>query len=219
MGLPLARVAGDGDVEAVRVLDRLRGEGHREALRDGPVADVALVEGVEEEGEGVAVLEDRKGTLVMLILHWCRGKGGCLLPLSLLLLPGLVHPPELRPALGASAAARMVAAGEDGAVRELDGEGTVFMCRRERALGEGEEGAPLPGPCAPDGDPVLREPGSEVDAGAVFPLRRLFPGEEPGEVLQPFPRDDTDFVRYGEQPRPPVRPLRGGLSPFRDSVP
>ena len=119
VGLPLPRVAGDGDVEAVCVLDRLGGKGHHEALRDRPVADMAPVEGVEYERERVAGLEDLHRSPVMLVQGWggffrhhlCLRRTG-----GFLLLPGLVHPPEFRPALGSSAAGVVVAPGKEGAV-------------------------------------------------------------------------------------------------------
>ena len=104
-----------------------RSDGHA-GTRD-PVADVALVEGVEKEGKRVAVPEDFKSTLPVLVLYRGRGRGGCLLPFLLCpLFLRLVYPPEFRPALRPSTATCVVAAGEDGAVRELDGECTVFMC-------------------------------------------------------------------------------------------
>ena len=49
----------DGEDLDPHALDRLRSKGHRETLRDGPAPDVALVEGVEDERERVAGLEDR----------------------------------------------------------------------------------------------------------------------------------------------------------------
>ena len=155
MGLPLPRVAGDGDVEAVRVLDRLGGKGHREALGDDPVADMALVEGVEQERKRVAGPEDCKSPLAVFVRSG-RRKDGLLLSLRRPL--RLVHPSEFRPALGSSAAGCMVAAGKEGAVRELDGERAVLVGSRERALGEGVEGSALPGAGAPDGDVVREKP-------------------------------------------------------------
>ncbi len=219
MRFAFARVAGDGDVQPVRVLDRLRGEGHRETFRDGPVADVAPVEGIEEEGERVAVPEDLEGTLAVLIIG--RGRDRLLLQVSCIrrrrrffLRPPfllLVHPPELRPALRSPAATRVMAAGEDGAVCKLDGECTVVVGRRERALREDVEGAALVGSCAPDGDTVAREPRGEVDAvpAPLLWLERVLPGEETREVLQALQGNHTDLARHGKQLRSPVRPLRG----------
>ena len=124
VALPLPGVPGDGDVEAVRVLDRLGRKRHHETFRDCPVADMGFVEGVEEEREGVAVLEDLSCPAAVLIIHRCQGRGRCgccLRPLP------FVPPPELRPPLGPPAAGRVVAAGEDGAVRELDRKGAVLV--------------------------------------------------------------------------------------------
>ena len=56
---------------------------------------------------------------------------------------------------------------------------------------------------------MVEEPGGKVDTGAVFSLRRLFPGEEPGEMLQLLQGNNTDLRWSREQPRPPVGPLRG----------
>ena len=129
---------------------------------------MVLVEGVEEERERVAGPEDRKGPLAVLV-GGRRRRGGLLLRLFLcfLSLP-FIHPPEFRPALGASAAGVVVAAGKEGAVRELDGKRAVFMRPRERIHREGVEGPALPGPGAPDADVVLREPADEVDDGALL---------------------------------------------------
>ncbi len=127
VSLALPGVARYRDVEAVRVLDRLGRKGHREAFRDGSVADMAPVEGVEEEGERVAGPEDRECLFAVLVAR--RGRSWCrLLLLCRPLVPGLVHPPELRPALGSSAAGLVVAAGEEGTVRKLNRERAVFMC-------------------------------------------------------------------------------------------
>ena len=121
MALPFA---GDGDVEAVRVLDRLRGCREGQALGDGSVADVGLVERVEYETERVAVCEDCKGAPAVL----ARGLGGVLRRTGgFLLPPGLVHPPEFGPALRPAAAGRMVAAGIHGAVCKLDGKRPVLV--------------------------------------------------------------------------------------------
>ncbi|OPZ32427.1 MAG: hypothetical protein BWY99_02775 [Synergistetes bacterium ADurb.BinA166] len=128
MGFALPGVAGDGDMKAVRVLDRLRGKGHRETLRDGPVADVPGVEGVEEEGERVTVAEDLDSSFIVFVdgrRGWWLLLHGCLLWSAGSLL--LMHPPEFGPALGAAAAACVVAAGKDGAVYELDGKRAVFV--------------------------------------------------------------------------------------------
>ena len=67
---------------------------------------------------------------------------------------GLEPLPELAPPLPAAAAALVLAAGVDGAVRELDGEGAVGVGVGERALREGVEGAALPGLLGRDGDAV-----------------------------------------------------------------
>ena len=64
MALPFA---GDGDVEAVRVLDRLRGYREGQALGDGSVAGMGLVERVEQEAERAAVREDCKGAPAVLV--------------------------------------------------------------------------------------------------------------------------------------------------------
>ncbi len=151
------------------VRHRLRGDGHHQALRDGPVADVAFVEGVEEEGERVTALEDLDGTRLVLVLDENGGRERRHLDL-LRRGPGLLRLiplPELRPALGAPAAGRVVAAGEDGAVRKLDRKRPVFVGRGERALVEDVEGPALVGPRRPDRDAVVGEPGGEVDAGTV----------------------------------------------------
>ena len=76
MGLPLSGVAGDGDVQPVRVLDRLGGKRHHEALRDGSIADVFPVERVEEERERVAAPEDLKGSFTVFVR---RRRSGLLL--------------------------------------------------------------------------------------------------------------------------------------------
>ncbi len=67
VGLSLAGVARYRDMKAVCVLDRLRRDREGEALRDGAVADMGPVEGVEHERERVAGPEDLKSTLVVLV--------------------------------------------------------------------------------------------------------------------------------------------------------
>ncbi len=116
-------------MQPLRVRHRLGGDGHDQALGDGPVADVGFVEGVEEEGERVAALEDLDGTRLVLILDENGRREWYLLDL-LRRGPGplrLVHLPELRPALGSPATGRVVAAGEDGTVRKLDCKRPVFV--------------------------------------------------------------------------------------------
>lgn len=50
----------------------------------------------------------------------------------------------------------------------------------------------MPGSSALDGDPVPRKPGGEGDAACLLPRRRLVPGEEPREALDPLQRNDLD---------------------------
>ena len=215
VALPFAGVAGDGDVQSPGVCHRLRGDGHDQALRDGSVANVAPVEGIEEERERIAGPKDLDGTRLMFILDengrrkrrqlsfFLRDPG----PLRLIPLP------EFRPALRSPAATCVVTTGEDGTVCKLDRERPVLVGRRERAFVEDVEGAALVRPRAPDGDAVVEEPGGEVDAGAVavrsLPFRGLFPGEERREMLQILLGHHADLVWDGEDLRPPVRPLRG----------
>ncbi|KAF5036874.1 hypothetical protein DSECCO2_570620 [anaerobic digester metagenome] len=193
-------------MQPVRVLDGLRGKGHRQALRHRPVADVVPVEGHEEEGERIAVPEDLHRPVTVLAVRRCR----CLLLLRLWHPCRLIPLPEFRPPLRSPAAARVVTAGEDRAVRKLDRKRSVLMRRRERALGEDVEGAAPVGSRAPHGDAVVEEPGGEVDAGSL--LLRFFTGEEPCEVPEPFLGNNSDLRWNREDLRPAVRPLRRAVA-------
>ncbi|MDK2862867.1 MAG: hypothetical protein PWQ46_577 [Methanomicrobiaceae archaeon] len=62
-----------------RVRHRLRDYGHHEALCESPVAGVALVEGIKDERERVAVTEDGTGTLASLYSSWAGSPAFCFL--------------------------------------------------------------------------------------------------------------------------------------------
>uniref|UniRef100_UPI00307C72B2 hypothetical protein n=1 Tax=Methanoculleus bourgensis TaxID=83986 RepID=UPI00307C72B2 len=182
---------------------------------------MGFVEGVEEEGERVAALEDLEGTRLVLVLDengrreryllglLCRGPG----PLRLVPLP------EFRPPLGAPAATCVVAAGEDGTVRKLDRECPVFVGRGERALVEDVEGAALVGPRRPDGNAVLREPGARsMPAAFFFGWRVPSRGRSPARCCR-YSRG-TMRISSGTASSLARRCGRSGvLSPFRERVP